>query len=82
MKVLYRLYRIPQESLTQGEPIYIRTFGSFTLKRRAPKVARNIGQNTALPVAAHLIPSFKPSPEFKNQVKAREMATEPKKARL
>ncbi len=73
-------FEVVKESLTAGEPIYIRTFGSFILKERAQKVGRNISQNTALTIAAHTIPAFKPSLEFTNQVKGQGMVDETKKA--
>lgn len=53
-----------KESLAQGEDVYLRGFGSFIIKRRATKTARNISKNTTILVPAHNIPSFKPSKEF------------------
>lgn len=68
--VVESFFEVVKDALTEGEPIYIRTFGSFIVKRRASKIARNINQNVAVKIAAHVIPSFKPSPEFKEQVRA------------
>ena len=51
-------------SLTNGENVYLRGFGSFILKHRAEKVARNITNNTTMIVPAHDIPHFKPSRDF------------------
>lgn len=56
-------------SLSNGEDVYLRGFGSFILKRRAEKTGRNIGQNTTLVIPAHDIPAFKPAKEFSNKVK-------------
>ena len=56
-------------SLEQGEPVHVRGFGSFMLKRRAAKTARNIRQNTAVHIPEHTIPAFKPSVEFMELVK-------------
>lgn len=53
-----------KESLAQGEEVYLRGFGSFIIKRRATKTARNISKNTTILVPAHDIPAFKPSKEF------------------
>jgi DNA-binding protein HU-beta len=78
--VIESFFEVVKESLTEGEPIYIRTFGSFILKQRAQKVARNISQNTAVTIAAHTIPAFKPSLEFTNQVRGQGITDEPKKA--
>lgn len=51
-------------SLEKGENVYLRGFGSFILKRRAEKTARNISKNTTVIVPAHDIPAFKPAKEF------------------
>lgn len=51
-------------SLASGENVYLRGFGSFILKHRAEKVARNITKNTTMIVPAHDIPHFKPSRDF------------------
>ena len=56
-------------SLTGGNNVYLRGFGSFIVKRRAEKTARNITKNTTMIVPAHVIPSFKPANEFVAQVK-------------
>ena len=51
-------------SMIHGENIYLRGFGTFLLKQRAEKVARNISKNTTIAVPAHTVPVFKPSPDF------------------
>lgn len=51
-------------SMIHGENIYLRGFGTFLLKQRAEKVARNISKNTTIVVPAHTVPAFKPSPGF------------------
>ena len=51
-------------SLEKGENVYLRGFGSFIIKRRAEKTARNISKNTTVIVPAHDIPAFKPAKEF------------------
>lgn len=53
-----------KKSLVNGENVYLRGFGSFTLKHRAEKVARNITNNTTMIVPAHDVPHFKPSRDF------------------
>lgn len=77
--VIESFFDVVRESLTKGEPIYIRTFGSFQVKQRAPKVGRNISQNTAIKIAAHMVPAFKPSDEFMDRVKAQEIPFDTKK---
>ena len=51
-------------ALEKGENVYLRGFGSFILRRRAEKTARNISKNTTVIVPAHDIPAFKPAKEF------------------
>ncbi len=61
---LEAFFKEVKESLKEGEPVYVRGFGSFILKKRAAKVGRNIKKNTAVQIPAHFIPSFKPAKEF------------------
>ena len=42
----------------EKENVYLRGFGTFTVKRRAQKTARNISKNTTLVIAAHDIPEL------------------------
>ena len=54
-----------KKNLGKGENVYIRGFGSFVLKTRKAKVARNITAKTSVFVPEHKIPFFKPAAEFK-----------------
>lgn len=56
-------------SLTNGKNVYLRGFGSFVLRKRAEKTARNISKNTTIIIPEHFIPAFKPSKEFVINVK-------------
>ena len=56
-------------TMTNGEEVFLRGFGSFIIKRRAEKTARNISKNTTMIVPAHNIPAFKPAKEFLKKVK-------------
>ncbi|MDX2195208.1 MAG: HU family DNA-binding protein [Cytophagales bacterium] len=58
-----------KSSMESGDDIFIRGFGSFVNKKRAKKVARNISKNTAIVIAAHFVPTFKPAKEFVDKVK-------------
>ena len=58
-----------KSSMAEGEEIFLRGFGSFIIKRRAEKTARNISKNTTVIIPAHDIPAFKPAKEFMDQVK-------------
>ena len=46
------------------ENVFLRGFGTFLIKHRREKTARNITKNTTVKIPAHDIPAFKPSPEF------------------
>ena len=56
-------------ALTNNENVYLRGFGSFVVKQRAEKVARNISKNVTITIPAHSIPSFKPAKTFMESVK-------------
>ena len=58
-----------KESMVEGNNVYLRGFGSFIVKKRAKKTARNISKNTTIIIPEHFIPAFKPSKSFINKVK-------------
>lgn len=58
-----------KDSLANGEEVYMRGFGSFIIKERAQKTARNISKNVTVIVPAHNIPAFKPAKEFMEMIK-------------
>lgn len=68
-KALEAFMESVKDSLTEGRNVYLRGFGSFIVKKRAEKVARNISKNTIVIVPEHFIPSFKPANSFVAQVK-------------
>ena len=53
-----------KEALKNNDSVYIRGFGTFSNKRRAKKIARNISTNTAIILDPHYVPHFKPSKIF------------------
>ena len=52
---------IKNSMLEKKENVYLRGFGSFIIKHRAEKTARNISKNTTITIPAHNFPSFKPA---------------------
>lgn len=58
-----------KDSLAKGDNVYLRGFGSFIVKQRAQKTARNISKNTTIVIPAHQIPAFKPAKTFFESVK-------------
>ena len=58
-----------KEFMIDGQNVYLRGFGSFIVKKRAQKKARNITKNKEIIIPEHYIPSFKPSDKFAERVK-------------
>jgi DNA-binding protein HU-beta len=56
-------------SMSKGENVYLRGFGSFIIKKRAAKTGRNISKNQSILIPAHNIPAFKPAKSFVSKVK-------------
>jgi DNA-binding protein HU-beta len=68
-KIIESFFVTIKDSLSQGENIYFRGFGSFIIKQRAAKTARNIAKKSTIVIAAHQTPVFKPANDFISQVK-------------
>jgi DNA-binding protein HU-beta len=62
-------FKVIKNSMIGGENVYVRGFGSFVVKKRAQKTARNISKNTAIIIPEHFVPSFKPAKIFVDKVK-------------
>lgn len=58
-----------KDSMVAGNEVFLRGFGSFIIKKRAKKVARNISKNTTIVIPAHSVPAFKPAKTFLEAVK-------------
>lgn len=58
-----------KDSLAKEENVYLRGFGSFVVKKRAQKTARNISKNTTIIIPEHNIPAFKPAKSFAELLK-------------
>ena len=65
LSVVEQFMTVVKDSLAHGGNVYLRGFGSFIVKTRAEKTARNISQNTTIIIPAHNIPAFKPANSFK-----------------
>lgn len=72
LEVVENLMETIKTSMIGGENVYLRGFGSFILKARAEKTARNISRNVAVTVPAHNIPAFKPAKEFAGIIKGKK----------
>jgi DNA-binding protein HU-beta len=69
LKTVEAFMEVVKDSLAKNENVYLRGFGSFVVKQRAEKTARNISKNTTIIIPAHSIPSFKPAKTFSVKVK-------------
>lgn len=69
MQVVEGMMESIKNSMINGEEVFLRGFGSFIIKRRAQKMARNISKNTTIVIPAHNIPAFKPSKSFQEKIR-------------
>ncbi len=63
--------RVVKDSMASGDNVYLRGFGSFIVKKRAPKKARDIIKKVTVFVDEHYIPAFQPAKTFKQQIKTK-----------
>lgn len=61
MTVVEAFMETVKDSVVAGNEVFLRGFGSFIIKKRAKKVARNISKNTTIVIPAHSVPAFKPA---------------------
>lgn len=64
LKTVESFMEVVKDSLSKNKNVYLRGFGSFIVKQRAEKTARNISKNTTIIIPACSIPAFKPSKSF------------------
>ena len=69
LTIVEEIMTVIKDSLTEGENVYLRGFGSFIVRKRAEKTGRNISKNTTVIIPAHNIPAFKPAKSFMVEVK-------------
>lgn len=69
VEMVEKFMDVVKVSLGNGEPVYLRGFGSFIIKTRKAKIARNISAGEPLPLPEHNIPAFKPSKALVKVVK-------------
>ena len=69
LAVVEEFTNVVKGSLIAGNPVYLRGFGSFIIKHRAEKAARNITKKQTMTIPAHNIPAFKPAKVFVAAVK-------------
>lgn len=60
---------VVKDSLGEDENVYLRGFGSFIVKERASKTARNIKEQKTIIIPSRKVPFFKPSKAFADKIK-------------
>lgn len=71
--VVESFMEVVKDNMCAKENVYLRGFGTFLIKHRAEKTARNISKNTTLTVAAHDFPGFRPAKSFVQRMKGEEV---------
>ena len=61
-------FKTISEALAEGEHFEIRGFGTFKVKERKPRIARNPRTGEPVPLAVHWVPTFKPSRELRAMI--------------
>jgi len=69
LKIIEAFMSCVKEKIVQGEEVHLRGFGSFVIKERATKKARDILNKTIITIPSHKIPVFKPSKQLMEAVK-------------
>ena len=69
LTIIEGFMKATRNCLVNGDNLYLRGFGTFATKERAAKKARDISKGTTIEIPAHMVPTFKPSPEFKEMLK-------------
>ena len=69
LTTIEKFMEIVKDNMANGENVYLRGFGSFILKTRKEKTARNISKNTTIIIPEHKIPAFKPAKTFLEDVR-------------
>ena len=68
-EIVENFMEVVKESMSEGNNIYIRGFGTFLNQKRAQKLGRVITKNTSVVIPERYVPKFKPCKEFKEQIK-------------
>ena len=68
--VISNFMMLIRQRMREGDAVFLRGFGSFTLVKRAEKIARNISKNEPIRVPAHYVPVFKPSKKWVEEIKS------------
>ena len=62
--VIESFMKCVKDALGRERIVFLRGFGTFSLKKRAAKTAQNIQKHTTICIPARKVPHFKPSESF------------------
>ena len=71
-RIIEALMESIKHSMIHDKNVYLRSFGSFVVRKRAKKTARNISKGTTVIIPEHFVPTFKPAKEFILEVKTKK----------
>jgi len=66
--VINEVFDAISTSLASGGRVELRGFGSFTVKKREPRLGRNPKTGEPVEVPAKIVPHFKPGKELRERV--------------
>ena len=72
-KTIEALMETIKASMINNQNIYLRGFGSFIVKKRTKKTARNIAKKTTIIIPEHFVPAFKPAKEFMDKIRSKKV---------
>ncbi len=67
--ILDQYFAEVKQEISSGGKVSVAEFGTFCIKKRAQRKARNVKRNTTLIIPAHYTPIFKASPKLLRLVK-------------
>ncbi len=65
---LETFFQTVKDTISDGENVHVRGFGSFVVKKKAKKFGRDIRRNITIVIPERKVPAFKPSKSFVNKV--------------
>lgn len=65
--IVEQLMKTIKTEMTHGNNIYLRGFGTFAIRRHAPKRVFDINKGTFYDLPEHVMPAFKPGKDLMKQ---------------
>ncbi len=71
-RVIESMMDVVGDQLEEGDSVVLRGFGSFCVRRRAEKLARDMSRGRTMVIPAHNVPVFRPSQSLLDKVREGE----------